>query len=125
VTTNTHHKAVYAAISNQADVLDIERLHASTLGEASLREEVLVLFFKQVEGVIRLLKTADATQDWAITAHTLRGAALAVGAREFVSIASDWEEGLETVSDDGLADRLVRARARLALALEVTGPVKH
>jgi HPt (histidine-containing phosphotransfer) domain-containing protein len=125
VTTNTHHKAVYSSVSNQADVLDFDRLHASTLGEASLREEVLVLFFKQVEGVIRQLKSADSAQDWIVTAHTLRGAALTLGAREFVSIATDWEEGLEPDADGVLADRLIRARARLALALEATGPVKH
>jgi HPt (histidine-containing phosphotransfer) domain-containing protein len=118
----------YSSVSHQEDVLDVDRLEASTLGEASLREEILVLFFKQVESVITLLRTAQAKSDWAMVAHTLRGTALAVGAREFITIADEWE--VQARADDAVEEmtmvrRLLHARARLALALETTGPSRH
>lgn len=59
-----------------------------TMQEQSLAVEVLGLFLGQLPASIRDLAEARTAADWRLAAHSLKGAAAAVGARQLSEIAS-------------------------------------
>ena len=92
--------------------IDLSYLARFTLGNASLEREVLELFAAQAPLYLARLRTAATPADWQLAAHTIKGAAAAVGARHLQRFA----ELAERV-DAAAADR----KAERASALEAIG----
>ena len=75
--------------------IDIEHLARMTLGDASLRHEVLAMFSAQAVSLIGALTALPA--DAGALAHTLKGSARAIGA----FAVADAAESLETLIQNG------------------------
>lgn len=60
--------------------VDLAHLGRYTLGNAELEREVLALFSEQAAATLEALRRASSPKAWREAAHTLKGAALAVGA---------------------------------------------
>lgn len=75
----------------QASVLDIVQLDHNTFGDSALKQEILGLFLEQLDTSRRQLAAASEARDWQFAAHTLKGAAAAVGAVELAGLALAWE----------------------------------
>lgn len=60
--------------------IDLAHLARYTMGNSELEREVLGLFAEQAPTVLQSLRQASSARAWREAAHTLRGAALAVGA---------------------------------------------
>ena len=74
-------------------VLDKDRFMQSTMGDANLQLEILDLFEQQLLNLHHRLKNETiSTQDRKYCAHTLRGAASAIGALEIENLAATWEK---------------------------------
>lgn len=71
--------------------IDFAHLDRFTAGDAALTEEVLGLFREQVELWLRVLDPALPDQSWKDAAHTLKGAALGVGAFAFADACAEAE----------------------------------
>lgn len=67
--------------------IDIAHLRKFTLGNRALELEVLAMFAKQVPTILERLTQAVTEKSWYEAAHTLKGSARAVGAREIASLA--------------------------------------
>ena len=90
--------------------IDMAHLERFTGGDPQLTEEVLGLFAEQASLWTRVLDPAGPDQAWLDAAHTLKGAALGVGA---FSLA-DACEAAEVAAESGPAARdLALARVRL------------
>ena len=63
--------------------IDIDHLMTMTGGDANLADEVLDIFRSQAETWGRLLSVEMGQKEWADAAHTLKGAALSIGAADF------------------------------------------
>ena len=61
-------------------LLDFRHLHHQTLGDATLRCEVLQLFLAEAPKYIADLRTAHDAKAWRMAVHTLKGVALNIGA---------------------------------------------
>jgi hypothetical protein len=70
--------------------LDSVFLIRNTFGDVALRNEILGLFKAQIDGLSRNLLLPMDGQAWHFVTHTLKGAAAAVGALDFASLAEDW-----------------------------------
>lgn len=88
--------------------IDPDRLLANAAGDAAVAEEVLGLFAQQVELWLRLMDDAGAPEGFRDAAHTLKGAALGVGA-----------EGLAEACGRAEAQADAPAAMRAALARRV------
>jgi HPt (histidine-containing phosphotransfer) domain-containing protein len=64
----------------QGPAIDRAHLDRMTGGDQTLALEVLGLFREQGELWLRLLEPDTATADWAVAAHTIKGAARGIGA---------------------------------------------
>jgi HPt (histidine-containing phosphotransfer) domain-containing protein len=73
-------------------VLDRIYLNRVTFGDAPLRQEVVGLFLAQVNGMVRTLNLSIDASTWQFLTHTLKGAAVAVGATQMAEIAVAWEK---------------------------------
>jgi len=62
--------------------IDFAYLRRYTFGDASLEREVLELFCNHAPCLIAALKSASSEKAWRNAAHSLKGSALALGARE-------------------------------------------
>lgn len=62
--------------------LDIDHLLAMTGGDIDLAEEVIGIFRQQVDIWARMLDPKAPASQWADAVHTLKGAALSIGAHE-------------------------------------------
>lgn len=72
--------------------LDLDHLMSMTGGDVDLADEVLDIFRSQAETWGKMLN-ADRTQhEWADAAHTLKGAALSIGATDFADSCADVEK---------------------------------
>ena len=96
--------------------IDIEHLHRMTLSDASLEREVLAMFSAQAAGLIGSLSTLPA--DAGALAHTLKGAALAIGAFGVADAAGDLEALIQHGGDRaqglaGLGDAVAAARSAI------------
>ena len=72
--------------------LDRDHLGRATLGQRDLEREVLTLFLTQVARVMNMLEGLGA--DSATLAHTLKGAALGIGAFGVADAARRFEEAV-------------------------------
>jgi HPt (histidine-containing phosphotransfer) domain-containing protein len=98
-----------------APILDLGYLGAQAFGDRALERELLDLFEQQcrrllpaIEGRSPLITRGDA-------AHTLKGAALAVGAGRIAALAATIEGAIERGSNEGRLPGLAR---ELDLAIE-------
>ena len=77
--------------------IDIAHLSRHTAGDRRLGREVLGVFRAQSEDYIAALEEAVDAEAWRNAAHTLKGAASAIGAHRVAQLAADAEEAdLET-----------------------------
>jgi Hpt domain len=72
--------------------LDKNYLDRVTFGDIPLRDELINLFLTQVSATILKLPLLRKPDDWRFTAHSLRGAAAAIGAQEIAALCTFWEE---------------------------------
>ena len=72
-------------------VLDLAHLRSFTLGMADLEREILGLFQEQLPKSQSALEASQSARDWYMAAHTLKGSALAVGARRLAAAAAQAE----------------------------------
>lgn len=97
--------------------LNMEHLNRFTLGDAILTEEVLGLFREQVNMWSRVLDPALPDQAWRDAAHTLKGAALGVGAFALAGACAEAEVAAErgpAARDIALAELRLQADRALA-----------
>lgn len=73
------------------DVIDRAHLARFTMGNLPLEAEVLGLFIEQAPVYLERLRTASCQKDWFAAAHTLKGSARAVGAREVADLTETAE----------------------------------
>ena len=73
------------------DVFDKAHLSHYTLGDVALEQEIISLFLVQLPTTVDLIRQAKTPAEWKLAAHTLKGAAAAVGAQRLRSIAADLE----------------------------------
>lgn len=84
--------------------IDLEHLESATFGDRALKREVLRLFSGQVANLVAIIGSANA-ETRSAAAHTLKGAALGIGAFELAKAA----ESVELGEADALARLLQRA----------------
>jgi HPt (histidine-containing phosphotransfer) domain-containing protein len=92
-----------------AGPVDLAHLDRATFGNAELRREVLAMFDRQAVKLMAEIAAARDTHTRREAAHTLRGAALAIGANAVAGACAEIEESA------GDADELKGALARLAI----------
>lgn len=73
--------------------MEIDREHLLTMtgGDVDLADEVLDIFRNQAETWGRLLDPDLDQRQWADAAHTLKGAALSIGAHAFAEVCAEAE----------------------------------
>lgn len=72
-------------------VLDRDHLSMMTSGDADLAVEVIEIFRHQAEIWGRMLTAREPAQTWADAAHTLKGAALGIGAIKLAKLCGQAE----------------------------------
>ncbi len=93
-----------------ADVVDTAHLARYTMGDTKLENELLGMFAGQAEELCAALRQAhggDDAEGWRLAAHTLKGAARAVGAFPMAAAAEALEEAGPRARED-LLERLER-----------------
>ena len=107
--------------------IDLDHLLSMTGGDADLAEEVIDIFRQQAAIWSRLLDPRAEPSQWADAAHTLKGAALSIGANELAEVCQKAETaGRElppTVA--GAAVLLNDVKDQIAMALEACGRATH
>lgn len=104
--------------------VDFGHLESYAAGDAALIEEVLGLFREQAALWVRLLDPAGPGGGWRDAAHTLKGAALGVGAFTLASAC----EAAETAAEAGVGEKttmLGRIRDALDAALADIAAYTH
>ena len=101
--------------STSEELIDRAYLARFTLGNSALEREILDLFSGQMPRLIEQLRRAKTHAEWSLAAHTIRGSALAVGARDLANLAQI-AESLDWSVDGKELDR-ARQEAANALAL--------
>ena len=103
--------------------LDADRLDENTFHDRALRAEILKLFVSQLDISRSAILTPETNEDWRFTTHTLKGAAAAVGAQQFVALSGQWEKHDLPISGEDLqkmVDAFDQARtAFLTAALDI------
>jgi HPt (histidine-containing phosphotransfer) domain-containing protein len=92
--------------SREARVLDLVHLARQTFGDRELERELLGLFEGQCRRLLPVLARGGPEADRVHAAHTLKGAARAVGAWRLAALADEFERALEGKAPDAL-DSLV------------------
>jgi HPt (histidine-containing phosphotransfer) domain-containing protein len=69
----------------------VEHLGRYTLGDKTLEKEILGLFLTQMPDLLASLRKAQSEREWKMAAHSLKGAARAIGAWQMASAAEDAE----------------------------------
>jgi HPt (histidine-containing phosphotransfer) domain-containing protein len=108
-----------SASQNRADnselgPIDRALLARFTLNNAALEREVLLLFAEQAPLYLKRLRAAATSKAWKEAAHSLKGAAAAVGARRVASFAEMAERldfDARAVHDEGHREQAVAAVA--------------
>jgi|688.fasta_scaffold231520_2 HPt (histidine-containing phosphotransfer) domain-containing protein len=104
--------------------VDFGYLETFTAGDAQVIEEVLGLFREQAELWLRLLDPAAEAEAWRDAAHTLKGAALGIGAEDLAEACKTAE--FDTSSDAGRRAHLLdKVRDALDLALADIAAYQH
>lgn len=108
--------------------LDIDHLLNMTGGDADLADEVLEIFRSQAETWGRMLTAEQGQNHWADAAHTLKGAALSIGAAEFAESCAKVElrgRGDETVSKIEAATLLSSLKDDLVHVIEACAKASY
>ncbi len=107
------------AMRDVTGAVDFGYLETYTMNDAGIIEEVLRMFQQQSELWAPLLTTDH--EGWRDAAHTLKGAAAGIGARELSERAGEAEMGDEA----GAAGRLEKVRTALDAALHDVAAYVH
>lgn len=92
--------------------VDLTHLGRYTLGNVELEREVLALFSEQALATLDTLRKATSPRAWREAAHTLKGAALAVGAWQVATCGQQAEVAeFSASSRDAILPRLEQAIA--------------
>jgi HPt (histidine-containing phosphotransfer) domain-containing protein len=105
--------------------LDADYFNRVTFGDLSLRSELIDLFLAQVAATILKLPLLRSPEDWRFNAHSLRGAAAAIGAQEIAALCTHWEEsGMPSLAADrqDCVVQLQAAEVRFRDALKTLKP---
>ncbi|HEY7458875.1 MAG TPA: Hpt domain-containing protein [Xanthobacteraceae bacterium] len=102
-----------AVVAHDAGAIDLVHLRQVTFGDEVLAREVLGLFDAQAERLLATVVSARDERARREAAHTLKGAALGVGARAVADAAAD----LEAVAGD--PERFGGALAHLSALVAV------
>ena len=108
----------------------IDRAHLSTMtgGDTDLALEIIEIFRHQAEIWARMLEPNDPPQQWADAAHSLKGAALSVGAHQLGKICGDAEHLGRRVVPPSRAEAAVAlsdVKNALGHALEAAARLSH
>ncbi len=108
-------------------VLDRDHLRAMTGGDGELAVEVIGIFRQQAEVWGRMLSARQPDEVWADAAHSLKGAALGIGAIKLASLCSRAEKlgRSGTASSVQAAVALDEVRSGLGEALEAGAVLAH
>lgn len=107
--------------------IDIAHLMSMAGGDAELADEVLDIFRNQASTWGKMLSVDSPQAQWADAAHTLKGAALSIGAHEFAKTC----ERAEKLGRTGAAGRIEAATAlsdvktELAQVLDACARASH
>jgi len=115
-------------MSNPTALLDLDHLSAMTMGDVAVATEVLEIFKGQAATWGQMLDSSAPRTHWADAAHTLKGAALGIGARPLAEICGRAEalgRGDEDVSEAAAAVMLNDVRGALAQTLEAVHAAAH
>lgn len=85
---------VERSVQTISDCVAIDKIYLDrvTFGDIPLRDELINLFLAQVASMILKLPLLRRPDDWRFNAHSLRGAASAIGAQEIAALCTHWEE---------------------------------
>ncbi len=97
--------------------IDLQHLLAMAGGDPELADEVLDIFRGQAETWGRMLDASLPEAQWADAVHTLKGAALSIGAHEFAEIC-------KTAETLGRSGQVTRVSAATAISDVKTGLVE-
>jgi HPt (histidine-containing phosphotransfer) domain-containing protein len=98
-------------------VFDRSHFESATMYDVVLQREILGLFFAQLEQVRERVNLGPISEsDAAFLAHTLRGAASAVGATELEKIGTKWEKLQPNLID--LRQNIAAAEGRFRAAVQ-------
>lgn len=106
--------------ASQAEVLDLLHLESQTMGDVELAAELLALFESQCGRLVPAIGAGGDPHALSDAAHTLRGGAAAVGARQIWAACRDIEEQLAETGGPVAAELLTRladSRAAFEVAL--------
>ena len=79
-------------VNNEREVFDRALFARNTMQDEILQKEILELFFNQLATIrARVEQGPISAEESKFLAHTLRGAAAAVGAKKIETIAGKWE----------------------------------
>lgn len=114
-------------MSESLPILDHAHLKAMTSGDAALAAEVIGIFRHQADVWGRMLSAREPAETWADAAHSLKGAALGIGALRLARHCEQTERlgRSGTASPTEAAVALEAVRAELGIALEVAAKVAH
>lgn len=107
--------------------LDIPHLLSMAGGDAELADEVLDIFRNQASTWGKMLNVDSPATQWSDAAHTLKGAALSIGAHDFAKTC----ETAEKLGRSGTASRVAAATAlsdiktELAMVLDACARASH
>ncbi|MCF6328771.1 MAG: Hpt domain-containing protein [Henriciella sp.] len=107
--------------------IDLDHLLAMAGGDPELADEVLDIFRNQAASWGRLLDASLPAQQWADAAHTLKGAALSIGAHELARAC----QAAEALGRSGDASHIQAAtlisdvKTGLAVTLEACARASH
>ncbi len=94
------------------EAVDLSILRAQTGGDPNLEREVLGLFVTRANGELARLRTAGTADERRPIAHSLVGAAAAVGAVKVARLAASVERG-NTVAIPALEAAIAEARRQI------------
>lgn len=74
-----------------AAVFDEVHFVRQTFGDPDLQQEIIELFFAQINDAKRTFTSPMTTTAWRFLTHTLKGAASSIGALRIAQLAGTWE----------------------------------
>ena len=101
--------------------VDFAHLEGYAAGDQAVVDEVLAIFREQAEIWVRMLDPSGDLQGWRDGAHTLKGAAMGVGAFAFAKVCAE----AETAPPGARAGLLERLRDTLQAALSDIAAYQH
>jgi HPt (histidine-containing phosphotransfer) domain-containing protein len=90
-TTMPAFERAQTARARSDEVFDLAHLRVYTMGIIDLEREILGLFLAELPKSQAALSAATTAKDWHMAAHTLKGSALAIGARALAALGSKAE----------------------------------